>query len=105
MRTITYDAGFGQSLYVFDDDTIYWVIYDPDSKYFIVVCTTVVAGTTRDLGIRYDSEIYIVVDRFYIYVLDKDNNRIDAYSRTTLMKIWELPTTTDVTEMIIAFGK
>jgi hypothetical protein len=60
---------------------------------------------TRELGIQYNTDICVVVDRSYIYVLDKDNNRIDVYSRIRLVKLWELHTTTGVKELIIAFGK
>ena len=105
VRIITYDRGVGQSLYVFDDGTIYWVIFDQSNNLFIVVCTYVTSGMTRELGIQYNTDICVVVDRSYIYVLDKDNNRIDVYSRITLVKLWELHTTTGVKELIIAFGK
>ena len=105
VRIITYDSGVGQSLYVFDDGKIYWVVYDPSTNYFIIICTSVVTETTVGLGIQYHGEICIAVDRLYIYVLDKDNSRIDVYSRTTLMKVGELRTTTSVNEITIAFGK
>ncbi|CAB4012521.1 fibropellin-1-like isoform X1, partial [Paramuricea clavata] len=102
VRVITYDGGSGQSLYVFEDGTIYWVIYNPSTGRFIILCTSK-AGVTRNLGIWYNGEIRVVVDRLYIYVLDKDNNRIDIYSRRTLMKLGELPVPPSVCELILAF--
>ena len=101
---ITYDGGSGQSLYVFEDGTIYWVIYNPSPDRFIILCTSK-AGVTRNLGIWYNGEIRVVVDRLYIYVLDKDNNRIDIYSRRTLVKHWELRIIPNVNELILALGK
>ncbi|CAB4017559.1 extracellular matrix A-like isoform X2, partial [Paramuricea clavata] len=100
VRVITYDGGFGQSLYVFEDGTIYWVIYNPFTTSFIILCTSK-EGVTRNLGIWYIGEICVVVDRLYIYVLDKDNNRIDIYSRRTLMKLWELHVIPNVNELIL----
>ena len=104
VRVISYDGGVGESLYVLEDGTIYWVIYHPSNDSFIVVCTSL-AGVTTNLGIEYDGEISIVVDRLHIYVLDKENNRIDIYSKTTLTKLRELNVVPDVNELILTFGK
>ena len=104
VRVINYDSGVGESLYVYQDGTIYWVIYYPSADRFIVVCTSI-AGVTTNLGIEYDGEISIVVDRLYIYVLDKENNRIDIYSKRTLIKQSELNVVPNVNELILAFGK
>ena len=104
VRVITYDGGFGQSLYVFEDGTIYWVIYDLSTGRFIILCTSK-AGVTRNLGIWYNGEIRVVVDRLHIYILDKENNRIDIYSKRTLTKLRELSVPPGVCELILAFGK
>ena len=105
IQIIIYNGGVWQSLYVSDDGTIFWVIYDQSNNQFIVVCTYVTSGVTINIGIQYVTKICVVVDRLYIYVLVKEYYRIDVYSRRTLMKLWELNTTTGVNELIIGFGK
>jgi hypothetical protein len=104
VHVITYDGGFAQSVYVFVD-VYYWVNYDPSTGRFCILCTSRVTEVTTDLDLWYDSEIYIVVDRLYIYVLDKENNRIDFYPKTTLIKVKEIPIIADVHDVILAFGE
>lgn len=104
LRIISYDNGTGQSLFVFEDGTIYWVIYDLSSDYYLILCTSPM-GETRALSIHYREEILVVVSRLYIYVLVIDSNRIDIYSKKTLMKHWELQITSNVNELILALGK
>ena len=93
-----------QSLFVFGKWKIYEVIYIPALDQFRIFCTFL-TGERIDLGISYDEEILVAVDREHIYVLLKDSNRIDVYSRRTLMKLREIPIIPDVNELILAFGK
>jgi hypothetical protein len=104
VHVITYDGGFAQSVYVFVD-VYYWVNYDPSTGRFFILCTSRVTEVTTDLGLWYDSEICIVVDRLYIYVLDKENNRIDVYSKRTLKKEGGIPIIPDVHDVILGFGE
>ena len=105
VRVFNYDGGFVQSLYVFEDGTIYWVNYDSNNGRFCVLSTSVLTGATTDLSICYDSEIYVVVTQLYVYVLDKENNRIDIYPRRTLTKIKEVHVIPNVQDFILGFGK
>jgi hypothetical protein len=104
VRVINYDGGFAQSVYVFDD-VYYWVNYDPNTGRFCIFSTSRVTGETTDLGIWYDSEICLGVNRLYIYVIDKENNRIDVYSKRTLKKVKEISIIPDVHDVILGFGE
>ena len=103
VRVIGYDRGAGQSLFVYDG-TIYWIIYDSLTDTFRLLCTSL-AGVTRDLGIFYNTEIHVVVNRQYFYILVSESNRIDVYSKTTLVKLPEIEIVSNVKELILAFGK
>jgi hypothetical protein len=105
IQIIIYNGGVWQSLYVSDDGTIFWVIYDQSNNLFIVVCTYVTSRVTINIGIQYDTDICVVVDRLYIYVLVKEYYRIDVYFRRKSVKLWELHTTAGVNKLIIGFGK
>ena len=104
VRVISYEDGVWQSLYVFGDGNIYGTVYNPFTGRFIIVCISK-TGETTYLGISYDEEILVAVDREHIYVVLKDSNRIDVYSRRTLMKLREFSIIPDVNELILAFGK
>lgn len=104
LRNITYGNGVGQSLFVFEDGTVYWVIYDVSNGNYMILCTSPI-GETRDLGIIYNQEILVVVSRLYIFVLVKDSSRIDIYSRRTLAKNGELQIAQNVNEFTLALGK
>ena len=104
LRIISYDNGVGQSLFVFEDGTIYWVVYDLSTNYYILLCTSPM-GETRNLGIQYREEILVVVSRLYIYVLVEENNQIDIYSKRTLVKDSELQIAPNVNQFILALGK
>ena len=104
LRIISYDNGVGQSLFVFEDGTIYWVVYDLSTNYYIILCTSPM-GETRNLGIQYREEILVVVSRLYIYVLVEDNNQIDIYSKRTLVKDSEVQIAPNVNQFILALGK
>ena len=106
VRVISYEDGVWQSLFVFGDGNIYGTIYNPfTGRPFITVCISIKTGETTYLGISYDEEILVAVDREHIYVALKDSNRIDVYSRRTLMKLREFSIIPDVNELILAFGK
>lgn len=104
-RIISYEVGVWQSLHVFGDGEIYGVVYIALTDRFRIVCVTLSTGERTELGISYDEEILVVVDRMHIYVLLKDSNRIAVYSKRTLMKLWELQIISDVNELILPFGK
>ena len=104
LRIISYDNGVGQSLFVFEDGTIYWVVYDLSTNYYIILCTSPM-GETRNLDIQYREEILVVVSRLYIYVLVEDNNQIDIYSKRTLVKDSEVQIARNVNQFILALGK
>ena len=60
---------------------------------------------TESLNISYDGEIDLAQDYMNLYVLDKDNNRIDKYNKRTWEKISVFNTNEEVTNIILAFGK
>ena len=100
---------------IFDNDTfpqaisvdkyntvIYWVDFkDPEEK----LMKTYYSGTTMDLNISYSVKIRISQDMFHLYVLDKDNNRIDKYSKSSLEKIESITVSADSKDIVIGFGK
>ena len=103
---LSYDGGVPQSVYVFNDGTIYWVVFHEANRCYYILCTSVKKVTRRlDLSTVYKVEIFVVVDRLYLYVLDESNNRIDVYSIRTLEKLWQLQIVPNAKELILAMGR
>ena len=99
-----YDDDFIQSVYVFEDGTIYLVMYDSDDSCFYIL-SILPNGEVKRLDLPlYKNKIYLVVDRLNFYVLDPENNRIDIYSKTTFKKLSELQIESDVSDLVLAFG-
>ena len=100
---------------IFDNDTfpqaisldkyntvIYWVDFkDPEER----LMKTYYSGTTMDLNISYSGKIRISQDMFHLYVLDKENNRIDKCSKSSLEKIESITVSADSKDIVIGFGK
>ena len=66
---------------------------------------TLLNGETVDLNITYSGEIDVTSDVFNFYVLDKENNRIDQYLKTSLEKLWNFTYNGTIEDLIIAYGE
>ena len=95
--------GSAQSL-SFDqfDNVVYWANFIDDSH---KVMKTMLTGDTVDLNISYSGEIEVTTDMFNLYVLDKENNRIDKYSKMSLEKLGNITRDVDIMELIIGYGE
>ena len=96
--------GSAQSI-TFDqfDNVVYWAsftVIDDSHK----VMKTTLTGNTVDLNIMYSGQIEVTSDMFNIYVLDKANDRIDKYSKTSLEKLGNITLDFDIMELIIGYG-
>jgi hypothetical protein len=63
------------------------------------------AGLTVPLNISYDAEIDLAQDYMHLYVLDKENNRIDKYNKRTWVKINYFNINDGSRRLIVAFGE
>ena len=95
--------GSAQSL-SFDqfDNVVYWANFIDDSH---KVMKTMLTGDTVDLNITYPGEIEVTSDMFNLYVLDKENNRIDKFSKISLEKLGNITHDVDIMELIIGYGE
>ncbi|XP_028394541.1 fibrillin-1-like [Dendronephthya gigantea] len=100
VRFISYNGGYGQSLYVVEDGTIYWTIFELLSYSFRVLSTTI-SGVTTELGISYKEEIVVAADELYLYILEKRHDHVDIYSKKNLRKVREVFLESIRSEMII----
>ena len=66
---------------------------------------TMLTGDTVDLNITYSGEIEVTTDMFNLYVLDKENDRIDKYSKTPLEKLGNITRDVDIMQLITGYGK
>ncbi len=96
-------SGLAQSISVDEyDDVIYWANYDGEN---LRVMKTLFNGETVDLSITYSGDIEVTSDILNFYVLDKDNNRIDKYLKTSLEKQGNITYNGAIQDFIIAYGK
>ena len=96
-------TGSAQSLSVDEyDDAIYWANFDGNSHR---VMRTLLNGETVDLNITYSGGIDLTSDVFNFYVLDKQNNRIDQYLKTSLEKQKNVTYNGAIADLIIAYGE
>ena len=66
---------------------------------------TTLTGTTVDLNITYSGEIEVTSDMLNFYVLDKDNDRIDKYLKTSLEKLGNITHAFSIMELIVGYGE
>ena len=95
--------GSAQSL-SFDqfDNVVYWANFIGGSH---KVMKTMLTGDTVDLNITYPGEIEVTSDMSNLYVLDKENNRIDKYSKMSYEKLGNITSDVDIMELITGYGK
>ena len=96
-------AGSAQSI-SFDqfDNVVYWTNFIDNTH---KVMKTMLTGSTVDLNITYSGEIEVTSDMFNFYVLDKDNDRIDKYSKTSLEKLGNITHDVDIMQLINGYGE
>ena len=104
MQSFNY-PGSAQSI-SFDqfDNVVYWANFVVDDNSHKVM-KTMLTGNTVDLNITYPGEIEVTSDMLNIYVLDKENNRIDKYSKMTLEKLGNITHDVDIMELTTGYGK
>ncbi len=96
-------TGSAQSISVDEyDNAIYWANFDEENQR---VMKTLFNGETLDLNITYSGDIEVTSDVLNFYVLDKDNNRIDKYLKTSLEKQGNITYNGAIKDFIIAYGK
>ena len=84
------------------DNVVYWVNFIENSHR---VMKTTLTGTTVDLNITYSGEIEVTSDMLNFYVLDKDNDRIDKYLKTSLEKLGNITHAFNTMELIVGYGE
>ena len=65
---------------------------------------TTLTGTTVDLNITYSGEIEVTSDMLNFYVLDKDNDQINKYLKTSLEKPGNITHTFNIMGLIVGYG-
>ncbi|CAB4018580.1 neurogenic locus notch homolog 2-like, partial [Paramuricea clavata] len=99
----TSTTGSAQSISVDEyDNVIYWANYEGNSHR---VMRTLLNGETIDLNITYSGEIDVTSDVFNIYVLDKGDNRVDQYLKTSLEKQKNITYNGTIEDLIIAYDE
>ena len=102
----TREANFDGSAQVLsvdeDNEVVYWDNFDESTHNLMKSYYT---GQTDTLNISYDGEIDLAQDYMHLYVLDKENKRIDKYNKETWEKIDILYTRDEPKRLVIAFGK
>ncbi len=99
-------AGSPQALSVDQDNkVVYWDNFGISPDKHNLTRSYWETEQTQALNISYDGEIDLAQDYMHLYVLDKDNNRIDKYNKRTLDKVDVFNTNDGPREIIIAFGK
>ena len=97
--------GVAQSISVDQfNNVIYWVNYDADKDSHTVM-KTLQNKDTFPLNITYNGEIDLTSDVLYLYVLDKENNVIDKYLKTSLEKQGNITFNGTINDLIIAYGE
>ena len=66
---------------------------------------TMLTGDTVDLNITYLGEIEVTSDMLNLYVLDKENDRIDKYSKISLEKLGNITRDVYIMELITGYGE
>ncbi len=66
---------------------------------------TTYSGETVPLNITYSGEIDVTNDVLNLYVLDKDNMRIDKYLKTSLELYGNVTITDGIFDFVIGYGK
>ncbi|CAB4018495.1 low-density lipo receptor-related 4, partial [Paramuricea clavata] len=69
-----------------DNEVVYWDNFIVSTGTYNLTRSSY-TGETVPLNISYDAEIDLAQDYMYLYVLDKENNRIDKYNKRTWVEI------------------
>ena len=86
-----------------DNEVVYWVDFvDSTDKHYLMRSSY--TGQTVPLNISYDGEIDLAQDYMHLYVLDKENNRIDKYNKRIWVKI-NVFNIDGPQRLIVAFGE
>ena len=103
--TLLESANAAQTLSVDEyNNAVYWVDFNSGQNTHALM-KTYYSGSTMNLNISYRGEIAITQDLLYLYVMDKDNDRIDKYKKTSLEKMKSFPVPADTKQIITVFGK
>ena len=98
----SYD-GFAQSIAVDEyDNVIYWANFDGSNHR---IMKTLYTKETTALNITYSGPIVMDSDALILYVLDKNNKRVDKYLKTTLEKQGNITFGQAIGDMAVGFGE
>ena len=98
-----YAGGSAQSISLdLYNNVIYWANFVGSNH---KVMKTMLNKQTIGLNISYPGEIDLTSDVLNLYVLDKDNKRIDKYLKTSLEKQGNITHDAKIHDLIIAYGK
>ena len=99
-------VGSAQALSVDQDyKAVYWSNFDDSTDTHNLMRTYWETDQTKPLNISYDGEVDLAQDYMHLYVLDKDNNRIDKFNKRTWTKVDVLSTINGPVNLIVAFGR
>ena len=87
-----------------DNEVVYWANFGSSAETRNLM-RSYYTGQTEALNISYDGEIDLAQGYMHLYVLDKENNRIDKYNKETWKKIDTFYTEDEPKELLIAFGE
>ena len=85
-------------------NSIYWANYISATDRFEIMKTSY-SGETMQLNISYSGEIRVATDENILYVLDKDNMRIDKYLKNSLEQHGNMTFSNEVVDFVIGYGK
>ena len=86
------------------NEVVYWVNFGPSAETRNLM-RSYYTGQTEALNISYDGEIDLAQDYMHLYVLDKENNKIDKYNKRTWEKTGVFYTKNGPQRLIVAFGE
>ena len=101
MNLVTEGSAQSISVDVYNN-VIYWANFNGSSHN---VMRTQLTGETKPLGITYPGRIEITSDLYHFYVLDKYNDRIDKYLKSSLEKLGSVSHSSAIEDLVIGFGK
>ena len=88
-----------------DYNVVYWDNFDANTDKHNLTRTSWETQETEALDVSYDGEIDLAQDYMHLYVLDKDNNRIDKYNKGTWAMVDSFSTLDEPLKIIVAFGR
>ena len=103
IMNFNYAGGSAQSISLdLFNNVIYWANFVGSNHN---IMKTMLNKETIGLNISYPGEIDLTSDILNLYVLDKDNKRIDKYLKTSLEKQGNITHDVKIHDLILAYGE